>query len=181
MWISSKAQKNVTNTTIINCFKKCGFKVDLADPTDEELEEVGEELVTAEGNKTPTGWTEVTQALNIDQLEFEEFVAFDNDVAVCGELSDADIITSVSKDSTVHSSDEEGGEADVEGEPTQSEPTVNDARAAIDVLRQVFLKKCVMNESVVNSINELDTALDNILTQGKQSKIDDFFNPVSLN
>lgn len=100
---------------------------------------------------------------------------------MCGELSDADIIASVSKDSTAHSSDEEGVEAEDEVEPTQPEPTVKDARAAIDVLRQVLQKKCVMSESVVSSINELDTALDNILIQGKQSKIHDFFNPIPLN
>ncbi|KAH0539923.1 hypothetical protein KQX54_009956 [Cotesia glomerata] len=37
----------------------------------------------------------IREEFNFQDPDFEEFVTFDNDVAVCGELTDADIVASV--------------------------------------------------------------------------------------
>lgn len=71
--------------TIKHRFKKCGF-------TEQETEEQGLEQVTLNIKLKCTcqrGLSEEVTALKIEQLEFEEFL---KDDAVCGELSDTDIM-----------------------------------------------------------------------------------------
>ncbi|KAF7275046.1 hypothetical protein GWI33_012238 [Rhynchophorus ferrugineus] len=58
------------HTDITNFFKTSGFEVPCNDESDDEEE------------------------FNIQETEFEEFVTFNNDLAVCGERTDADIFTS---------------------------------------------------------------------------------------
>ncbi|KAK9880362.1 hypothetical protein WA026_010247 [Henosepilachna vigintioctopunctata] len=82
--MASKEWNNVTEKTIENCCKKCGFK--------EGEARVEEDCVAVDsppsGDEAPERWSEVTKKLNIDELTFcEEFVSFDDDLAVCGELS----------------------------------------------------------------------------------------------
>ncbi|KAL3268328.1 hypothetical protein HHI36_007446 [Cryptolaemus montrouzieri] len=73
-----------TEKTIANCFKKSGFKVTCEDEEDD--------LPLAELART---WQRVQEELHLQETEFEYFVTFDNDLDVCGELTDANIITSV--------------------------------------------------------------------------------------
>lgn len=78
-------------------------------------------------------------------MKFEEFVDYDNDVAVCGELTDADILASVQPS---HSEDEEAGdEEEEEEESDRSEPSTKEAREAIDELKRLFLNKGGLSES----------------------------------
>ncbi|XP_054276524.1 tigger transposable element-derived protein 6-like [Macrosteles quadrilineatus] len=94
LWMVSKAWNCVTSVTIKNCFNACGFEVP-QHTTGNELDEVQDEPSIADINETPAEWTVAAQALNVEELAFVDFVDFDDDVAVCGELTDADIITSV--------------------------------------------------------------------------------------
>lgn len=78
-------------------------------------------------------------------MEFEEFVDYDNEVAVCGELTDADILASVQPS---HSEDEEAGDEEEEEEESDcSEPSTKEAREAIDELERLFLNKGGLSES----------------------------------
>ncbi|XP_046684648.1 tigger transposable element-derived protein 4-like [Homalodisca vitripennis] len=112
MWMASKAWNNVTENTIKNCFKKSGFKQQV----DEEEESVVEDCSIVETDNSelasPVLWRQVTQALTLEGLSFEDFVAVDDELATCGKLSDADIIASVSKDTSVEDSVVEDGEDD---------------------------------------------------------------------
>lgn len=81
--------------------------------------------------------------MGVQDIEFEEIVDFDNDVAVCGELTDADILASVQPS---HSEDEEAGDEEEE-ESDRSEPSTKEAREAIDKLKCLFLNKGGLSES----------------------------------
>ncbi|KAK9886321.1 hypothetical protein WA026_015831 [Henosepilachna vigintioctopunctata] len=138
MWMASKAWNNVTEKTIENCFKKCGFKRQYQ----EGEERVEEDCVAVDtppsGDEAPERWSEVTKKLNIEDLTFEEFVSFDDNLAICGELSGADIIASVSKDT-----DENAGEDNVDREVDAPDPdsTLREARCAVITLRRFLQKK----------------------------------------
>ncbi|KAK9874337.1 hypothetical protein WA026_002687 [Henosepilachna vigintioctopunctata] len=131
IWMASKAWNNVTEKTIENCFKKCN-----------QSSSVEEDCVAVDtppsGDEAPERWSEVTKKLNIEEFTFEEFVNFDDDLAICGELSDADIIASVSKDT-----DEDAGEdnVDCEVDAPDPDPTLRDARCAVITLRRFLQKK----------------------------------------
>ncbi|CAB3249172.1 unnamed protein product [Arctia plantaginis] len=84
MWMIAKAWNLVTEKTIANCFKKSGFKVTCEDEEDD--------LPVAELART---WQRVQEELHLQETDFEDFVTFDNDLAICGELTDAEIVTSV--------------------------------------------------------------------------------------
>lgn len=148
MWMITKAWNQVTEKTIQNCFKKSGFRV----PDEDENDDL------------PSG------NFNFQEPNFEEFVTFDDDVAVCGELTDADIVASVLP---VATEETEEGEED-EDKTNQIDFTITDAQNALNVIKYVFLKKGGLSDSVVKSITELDCALD-ITNPGKQTTIYDYF------
>lgn len=172
MWMASKAWANVTEKTIENCFKKSGFK--RQNQEDEERVEEDCSAVDTPTNEyeTPERWSEVTKSLNVEELTFEEFVSFDDDLATCGELSDADIIGSVSKD-TEEDAGEDNGDSEVEA--PDPDPTLRDARCAITTLRRFLQKKTVMSDRAIQSIAVLDDALDKVTLSGRQTTISDFF------
>lgn len=172
MWMATKAWSKVTETTISNCFKKSGFKVNLEDEDDTEHP-------MSELTETPANWENVTATLDLQQqIQFEDFVTFDDDVAVCGELSDADIISSVAPVSEENAEEEDEDDV-VEEEDTVNEkpdPTIKEAREALSVLKRVFLKKGGLSDTVVKSINDIDCALDVVnISSSKQTTIVDFF------
>lgn len=171
MWMVIKAWKNVTETTIANCFRKSGFKVNNPDQDEEDdLEDLQPLSNLIEGC-----WPTVQESLNID-MDFEEFVNFDNELAVCGELSEAEILATVTGDGDANAGVPEEEDEDEDVGEDEPDPTMKDVREALHVLKCFFLKKSDLSESVVKSITELDCALDAIkLNAGKQSKIDDFF------
>ncbi|XP_044599589.1 uncharacterized protein LOC123275502 [Cotesia glomerata] len=90
MWMITKAWNQVSKKTIKNCFKKSGFKV----PGEDENDDLP-----------------IREEFNFQDPDFEEFVTFDNDVAVCGELTDADIVASVLP--VANEETEEGDEEEV--------------------------------------------------------------------
>ncbi|KAK9879588.1 hypothetical protein WA026_006653 [Henosepilachna vigintioctopunctata] len=122
MWMASKAWNNVTEKTIENCFKKCRFERQYQ----EGEERVEEDCVAVD--TPPSG----------DDKLLNDEANFDDDLGICGELSDADIIASVSKDT-----DEDAGEdnVDCEVDAPDPEPTLRDARCAVITLRRFLQKK----------------------------------------
>ncbi|XP_050527783.1 uncharacterized protein LOC126897884 [Daktulosphaira vitifoliae] len=163
MWMISKTWNKVTERTITNCFKKSGFKCE-----DEDNDVPLAELVKI---WQATSANEEEDSTSIQLTDFE-FVSFDDDLAVCGELTDDDIVTSVLP---VCKGEEEESEEE-ENEIEERELTINDARRALNVMKSVFLQKNVLSEGIVTSINELDCALDFIaITTSKQTTIYDFF------
>ncbi|KAL3267027.1 hypothetical protein HHI36_011170, partial [Cryptolaemus montrouzieri] len=78
-------------------------------------------------------WQRVQKELHVQDTEFEDFVTFSNDSAVFGELTDADIITSVLPvtNAEADKGEEEGGEIN------EHNFTIKDLHNA----KSVFLKK----------------------------------------
>lgn len=161
MWMIAKAWNLVTEKTIANCFKKSGFKVTCEDEEDD--------LPVAELART---WQRVQEELHLQETDFEDFVTFDNDLAICGELTDADIVTSVLPVTNAEADEDE----EEEGEIDEHNFTIKDAYNALNTIKSVFLKKGGLSDDVVKSITKLDCALDVIThTGGKQTTINDFF------
>lgn len=167
MWMITKAWDNVDDKTIVNCFKKSGFQVsDLNQNQDED------ELEVQLPEPIEGCWPRVREALNVD-LAFEDYVNVDDDIAICGELTDAEIVSSVAgEQETVEEAEDD---VDEELVSDQQDFTSKDARDALNVLKCYFLKKNALYDGVVKSITVLDCEMDNLTQQGKQSKITDFF------
>lgn len=161
MWMIAKAWSLVTERTIANCFKKSGFNVTCEDEQDD--------LPLAELNRI---WQRGREELHFQETSFENFINFDNEVAVCGELTDADIVTSVQPVTDAEVDDDEEEEGNTE-EPDYS---IKDAHNALNIIKSVFLKKGGLCDGVVKSITKLDCALDVLTRTGcKQTTIYDFF------
>lgn len=77
MCMASKARNNVMENTIANCLKQNEFK--------QNREENGGN-VNDIPNETPEQLNEVANSLNNKYLTFEEFISFDDHLAVWGEL-----------------------------------------------------------------------------------------------
>ncbi|KAL3284653.1 hypothetical protein HHI36_018807 [Cryptolaemus montrouzieri] len=94
----------------------------------------------------------VQEELHLQETEFEDFVTSDYDLAVCGELTDADIITSVLPvtNAEADKDEEEGGEID------KQNFTIKNDYNAVNIIKSVFLKKGSSSDDVVKSITKLD-------------------------
>lgn len=173
MWMASKAWNNVTAKTIENCFLKSGFKRQNQDDEGEDVD------CSVAGTSTddairPEQWAQITTSLDIEGITFEEFVSFDDDLAVCGQLTDTDIIASVSKPE--EEEDDANDSDDGVAEAPDPVPSLRDARCAISTVQKFLQQKTVMSDQVVQSIAILDNAIDKVTLTGKQTTIRDFFN-----
>ncbi|KAG8284846.1 hypothetical protein J6590_093706 [Homalodisca vitripennis] len=77
------AWDKVTPETIKHCFKKAGF-------VKKEDDGVKANNIIAEAVPSVDGWEDI---ITDPAIWFEDFVNVDEDVAVCGEITDAEIIT----------------------------------------------------------------------------------------
>lgn len=155
MWMITKAWHNVNKTTISNCFKKSGFNI----TEDEDVEDETSIPIDI----APRDWTKVKDTLDLQEIKFEEFVTFDDNIAVCDELSETDV-TEIEEEEEV----EGGRQANIE-------PTVQNARKALNLLKCMFLKNNCLSDEVVKSITVLDSTLDAVnINAGKQTNINDF-------
>ncbi|XP_039275806.1 tigger transposable element-derived protein 6-like [Nilaparvata lugens] len=149
--------------------------------TDEE--ELDNPLPAQPGLNVEASWPRIQEALDIN-IEFEEFANFDEDVAVCGELTDYEIISKVTADPEADDDGEGEEEEDVQADAAvadRPDPTSQDAREALNVLKCFFLKKSAVSENTMESITKLDCALDQVklYTANTQSEIIDYFGPGS--
>lgn len=71
--------------TVSNC-----FKIQISEEQEEDVIDI------------PTNWKKVSEAQNLQGMEFEEILSFDNNVVLCGELTEADIFDSVLADSDAY-------------------------------------------------------------------------------
>ncbi|KAL4153779.1 hypothetical protein QTP88_001612 [Uroleucon formosanum] len=132
--ISHKAWNNMTTQTIQNCFRKCGF-VKTIDNEEEEFP------ITLE---VDTQHNTLSTVLN-DQLTFEDYVAIDDDLAVCG------------------FNNEEGYDEENDEEESPEDPIVNSKEAKLG-LRAVlgYLQRHDIDDNVFSSILNLDNTIDKL-------------------
>ncbi|XP_060836454.1 tigger transposable element-derived protein 6-like [Rhopalosiphum padi] len=156
--ISHKAWNNVTTQTIRNCFRKCGF-VKTIDNEEEEFP------ITLE---VDTQHNTLSTVLD-DQLTLEDYVAIDDDLAVCVSLTDDEIFASFNN--------EEGNDEENDEEESFEDPIVTSKEAKLG-LRAVlsYLQRHDIDDSVFSSILNLYNTIDKVNSSScKQSKISDFF------
>ncbi|UYV80385.1 hypothetical protein LAZ67_19000038 [Cordylochernes scorpioides] len=128
--LCKKAWDQVTSETIKHCFKKAGFV------KKEEDEENADDII-AETMPSVDGWEDV---ISNPTISYDDFLNVDDDVAVCGEITDADIIAEVlnhnieKQDGDEASGDED--ESSVAGE--MNVPSAAEATNYIMQLRRFF-------------------------------------------
>ncbi|UYV78487.1 K02A2.6-like [Cordylochernes scorpioides] len=131
--LCKKAWDQVTSETIKHCFKKAGFV------KKEEDEENADDII-AEMMPSVDGWEDV---ISNPTISYDDFLNVDDDVAVCGEITDADIIAEVlnhnieKQDGDEASGDED--ESSVAGE--MNVPSAAEATNYIMQLRRFFESK----------------------------------------
>lgn len=159
-----KAWDQVTSETIANCFRKAGF-IKKANGNESSVETAGETLPSVDG------WDDI---IADPAISYEDFVNVDENVAVCGELTDAEIIDDVRGSETQDGDDESGDElVDIS---EKCVPSAADATHHIIELRRFFENRSDVSESVFQSLNLLDSfVMAERLNCRKQVKISSFF------
>lgn len=145
-----KAWKTVTPSTVFNCFKKSGFNSNLPET------QTSEESIALIRESIP-----LHQALQ--NVTFEEYVSVDENIAVCGALSDSEII----------------GTKEDEDDEDDTEPlipvTLREASSCLIKLRQFYMQSDI-DDNVFEALFTLDKTLHQArLAVHKQTKITDFF------
>ncbi|XP_057335435.1 tigger transposable element-derived protein 6-like [Microplitis mediator] len=132
MRMADKAWRSVSARTISNCFNSCGFSMPLNTSTPEDV--LKEVLEDANLDELQADWN---QLQNIE-VQFEDYVTCDDDLATTGTLTDAEIIDIVNQNDTVNPDDLD--DADL----SNSEPaiTTKQAREAVDTLRS-YVERCI--------------------------------------
>lgn len=154
--LADKAWRNITAKTIVNCFKSCGF---IANDINSETERNN----ISENETICDEW----ENLNID---FEDFVSVDDEVAVCGDLSDMDIVESMSQNNDI---DDDGNDEQ------QIVNIINEKEAkqrAIE-LRSFLEKYSDTSEDIFSAMHALESFIDKkiIFKKSKQPKITEYF------
>ena len=154
-----KAWTSVKQTTIQNCFRKSRFNVM------EMIETVESEADT----DLQQEWETVNEYFPISQpVSFEDFVNFDNEIAVTGLFSDAEIINNVREATISEDESDDNGKNDNESETAI---TGREAANALSIVRSFFERvEGIQNElfsSLVHIENEIDRQ---VVIHSKQKK-----------
>lgn len=155
----SAAWKQVSSSTINNCFRKAGVFLEEAASDDD-----GDEVVSVNELALPEG------------ADFDTFVHFDDNLAVCGELQDGEIIANVCQQ---RGGDQESGPAssdsDGDDDLILETPKLSEVLSAIDVCRRyISAKSC--SEKALNSLMSLQNEVYTLNARKvKQAKLAYFF------
>lgn len=158
MRFSRRAWQDVSNNTIENCFKKCGFKTQALDNCLEEIVEL----------ENPPNWETLCSNNTNNEISFKDYINVDQDLPVCGVLTDEDIILAVSEKSDEENIDYE--------EITVEKPTITmkEARKALDVVQDYFEMNPGTDQRTFTNIHELQKLI-NTSNKTIQTKLTDFF------
>lgn len=159
-----KAWDQVTPETIKNCFRKAGF-------VKNENDEESSVETSAETMPSVDDWDDV---ITNPAISYEDFVNVDENVAVCGDLTNAEIIADVLNVEKQDGDDASGDEL-MEDVPEQTVPSAVEATNHIKELRRFFESRNDVSDSVFRSLNLLDSFVMTERLNNKQLKISTFF------
>lgn len=158
----NSAWNQVSETTIANCFRKAGFY----HKEDDEQVEAAEETVP----NVVDNWEDVGHDVGVPYLDF---VNMDENLAVCGELTDAEILEDVCKRHESASSEDEGEQPEL---PQTQIPSCADTMEHISQLRRFVEGQQNVSDSIFQALNRLeDFTTTQCSNSRKQSKISSFF------
>lgn len=171
MHMLHKAWKNVEVSTISNCFKACGFSKDQENNDDEDEVILPSSLPLDESFVEDDDLAE--RLLSETNVNFSEFVSFDDDLPVTGLLTDEDILSSVNER-------EEDSDDELENAEEIRTVSMSEARAALEKVR-LFLGQCDLQDEKDTTYNSL-VNIDNIIDKNSshfmiQKKITEFYAP----
>lgn len=155
---------DVTKKTIENCFAKAGFKTN--DRSDEWEED--DEIDLASLRKQ---WDYMQNSGNVDaNFSLQEFIHIDDDVITSEHPTDQQILESlkyVGEDDDVAENEDE----------CAIEPTTEQIRNALDIVRSALQFKDNVPDRVFNAFNRLETLFDGEIYYNAniQKKITDYF------
>ena len=151
----------ISEEIIMNCFIKSGININNLTET-ENNEEIDTSL-----------WPELTQQLSLESLSFEDFVNFDNEIAINNDLINP--VVDNQSDSNTEIDSDFTEENDNIGEQDSGSIKLLDAVNAISVLRKYFTQ-CECLDKNYKLINEIENQIYfNKSKNFKQTKITDFF------
>lgn len=158
MRFSRRAWQDVSQITIANCFKKCGFPGVAVDDTLAEIENL----------ENPPNWETLCTDILENAITFEEYINVDEGLPICGALTDEDIILSVSE-----RSDEE--DLDCEEIPVDKPIIIKrKVRDVLGILQDYFEMTPGTEQITFNKIQELEHLI-NCNDKFIQSKITSYF------
>lgn len=172
MRVIKKAWFCVTQTTIANCFKKAGFKLQDTSDNNEDQEDQVQDLHAFDED-----WEKITSGNDKENGQvpsFQDFVNVDEDLVVTGEHTDDDIVQAILDDAPP-----DGNEDDSDAEPegvVQETKLVKktDALAALQTLTS-FFEQQETDQEVFEKIIILERRVRRSATMEKQKKVTDFF------
>lgn len=150
------AWSKVSQKTIANCFRKAGF-CRSTNPS---------ELFDDEILPSPVAWE--------DSIPFDDYVNIDENIEICGELSDADILSEVLNNKNIPTEDDE----DVEDEVEEQRPIPTSSEAAFHLAeyRRYVEGESNVSEAVFHAVDILeDFVKKNQVSSLKQSEISQYF------
>lgn len=141
IWFCHKAWDKVTWSTIFNCFRSCGFRKN--------------QIITINNTEEPVSidenWNQVTSNVNVIFSEYARVL--DENVIVCGQMSDDDIADSVT---CTNDDNDNNNTSDCENDAKESE--IIDGKQAKNILDDL---RCFV-ESFLNVPDDIFRALDKI-------------------
>ncbi|GBN53523.1 hypothetical protein AVEN_203389-1 [Araneus ventricosus] len=123
------AWRNVTETTIKNCFIKAGFSENKISSEAEEVDSMKHSIGEREIN--PEQWATLQKDYNTN-ISFEDFLDVDNELQTCSTMTDKD-----AENINAEISDEEDEELD---QQEHKKVTVKEVEEAVELLRS-FLEQ----------------------------------------
>ena len=161
------AWNKVKPSTIAHCFRVAGFKI-----RNDEANEVANSTNTDWNHpeeNTPDGWED----LNVD-VSYEAYLNVDADVAICGTLTDGEILEEVMKNTQGSSEAEEEDEEDLQ--PEKPIPSTSEAVSMIADLKRFVEAQSNVNNEIFCAVSELEDFIQCLqLKKQKQTKITHFW------
>ncbi|KAH7980459.1 hypothetical protein HPB49_016338 [Dermacentor silvarum] len=164
--------QQVTAATIKNCIARAQFVVPAVSAQEINPSEVDADEEAADDSDCEALLAEVLDRQGDgDRVPFSAFCDVDNDVETCEDLTDSDIVNSLSTKLCSASDGEDDDNAELEYVPC---PSVGEAARALDVMR-LFAEKRGLMDTLAFHLDGFETAVVAARPPKRQTKVTDFW------
>ena len=177
------AWKNVTKSTLKNCFRKAGFKLDTCDNTIEEIN-----LLVSDDKDIESNITEyksicekiIASKTVVDfneDFNYDDFLHIDSNLQSSGEISDEEILQKVAEKSSIQPNQSPIDEVEVEDEAVPLELiTKQEKDKAFETLRMYLLQSKQDCTALLQELNRFEQTYEDKTAKPKtQSSIFSYF------
>ncbi|GBM86177.1 Tigger transposable element-derived protein 6 [Araneus ventricosus] len=103
MRMADYARRNVTETTIKNCFIKAGFSENKTSSETEEVDSIKHSI--GEGEINPEQWSLIQKDCNTN-ISFEDFLDVENQLQTCDTMTDKEIVANINAEISIEENEE---------------------------------------------------------------------------